>query len=131
VTLPEANPIKGSRLALRHTPKACPAGLCAVCALIAPIAQCRQICARSASELRIGMGGDGSWTCLKQWPGRGLTNDAKTTSSFRILSHMCLASASINLPQHKVKGNGCGEALLDSRRLRAGLKVAPERCQPP
>ena len=62
---------------------------------------------------------------------RGLTNDAKTTSSFRMLSHMCIASASLNLPQHEVMGNGCGEALLDSRRLRTGLKVAEERCQPP
>ena len=62
---------------------------------------------------------------------RGLTGDAKTMSSFRMPSHMCIAHGSINLPQHGVKGNGCGEALLDSQRLRMGLKVAEARCQPP
>ena len=61
---------------------------------------------------------------------RVLTCDAKTISSFRMLSHLCMAHASMNLPQHWVKGNGCREALLDSERLRAGSKVAPEWCQP-
>ena len=61
---------------------------------------------------------------------RGLTGDAKTTSSFRMLSHMCIAHASLNLPQHGVKGNGCGEALLDmqpkaANRLKSCGRAVP------
>ena len=106
-----------------------PAGLCAVC-LIEPIHTMQSdMCA-----FYFGIhdrGGRGWLSDVLESMARGLAGDGKTTSSSRMLSHMCMAHASINLPQHGMKGNGCGEALLDSQRLRAGLKVAAERCQPP